>query len=192
MFANSKRPPTVVRTVSLPAKKHTDKSRSSTPRPGTPNNAPSPKPATHLNPHKNNNVARSKHTNKPHRSSPSVKSPPLRSTVNALKRKAPEAAVQFDEDSDTEQPSDLDFALASKRVRPDSPAIVGASRDEGDAQRVIFDLAAWKPEEEDKWPIVHGAEMTNGEHAKEYRAAFGEGEMGTVGLRYPSSCLPER
>jgi hypothetical protein len=187
MFANGKRPPTVVRTVSLPVKKHNDKSRSSTPKPATPN-APSPKLTSH-----NVRDGKPTHTAKVKRSAlnaPSVKSPPLRSVVSTLKRKAPGAAIQFDSDSDTEDPSDLDFALSSKRLRPDSPATAGAGRD--DAQREIFDLVLCDAEDEKKWPIRHGAVMTNGEHAKEYRAAFGEGEQCTVRLRYPSDYPPER
>jgi hypothetical protein len=185
MFLNGKRPPTVVRTVSLPVKKLADKDKSRSSTPKLVSDASSRD--ARLSSHKLESVkpTKSRHKAKPS-SSPSVKSPPPRAP--SLKRKIPVVTTQFDSDSDSDG-ADIDFdSITTKRLKGNSrspPASINTHRE-------TFELGPWTEEDDKRWPIRHGAQMTNGEHARQYRAAFGEGDQCTVKLRYPSNSPMER
>jgi hypothetical protein len=175
MFANGKRPPTVVRNVSLPAKK--DKSRSTTP-------ISQPSSRRHDS---SRLLAKPKVRSGPLLSpSPSVKSPPR---AASLKRKAPESSTPFDSDSSSDDDGSLDLrANSAKKAKQDSKE----PEADFDSARQTFNLLSCSSDEQKRWPMRHGADMTGGEFAKDFRPAFGEGEECTVKLQYPSNWPPER
>lgn len=117
----------------------------------------------------------------------SVKPPPNAPRANTLKRKAPQPAVQFDTDSESDD-SGVDSVLhAYKKIKQDSKSphpSIGPSRK-------TFKNESWTAEDENKYPLTHGADIANAE-MKGYAPAFDDEQRHVVKLRYPSNCSRER
>jgi hypothetical protein len=102
------------------------------------------------------------------------------------KRKAPSPAVQQFSSSSEDESDEKEDVSIRKRTRYDTLV--------PDLKRQVRDIFEWQHEDANKYPIIHGVDLTKGK-TKEFKAVFTQDrdvERPTVELQYPSSCPPER
>jgi hypothetical protein len=186
MFLGGKRPPTVIRRVSVPVKQ-TDR------KPGAPRPAGT-RPSSNLSsngalrkqtdPAKASRVHKSTAANRPR-----SKLSPAQQRPRVVKRKAPSPGVQLFSSGSDDDGNDEEIDLTTTK----KPRINGHDSLKPDPKRRIFQVTSWTPEDNEKWPMRSGADITTGQYAKEYRAVFENADSGAfVELQYPSNCPTER
>ncbi|OCK80503.1 DOT1-domain-containing protein [Lepidopterella palustris CBS 459.81] len=191
MFKNQPK----IRTVSVPIKKETPKARpplrnaSSTPKLSTSEPRPVKKPEKRERPHTNvkaNGYANS-HSAPPTNKSAERQSLAVKHPNRKRKATTPTTPQWASSSSESESGEDGGFRKRQKTsssLEPDSRKIL-----DPDLTRGIRDVV----ENGGELYMIHGVDMTSGEHAKEFGPAFtGDEGKFVVELKYPSASPPER
>jgi hypothetical protein len=217
MFLGAKRPPMVIRKVSLPTKK-SDDSKFKKPSSSSSSSSSTHKAASSTSHHTSGRDSaaaqdrKRKHSllrpddalRKPQQQR-SSSSPAASRRKAVAKRKAPTPTLQtFSSESSDDDDNESGFddinvdGVRRKRARP-SPGFHTRETLSPDPNRSIWDLTAaerqGKGSAEEEGRFRHAIDLTTGAYAREYQDVFdgeGEAEKAVVRLRYPSGFRPEK